>query len=151
MWGLLTMIYRSHKQQREEFKNDPEIQEYYRRLEIKDRRKKRVKKMKDKKYKVMLVSGGFDPVHKGHLEMIEKAQEMAEEVWVILNNDFWLKQKKGKPFMKEREREYIMSRVKGVTKHLYVTQEATDKTVCDGIYSSLTHSVESMMNHYLCR
>ena len=32
--------------------------------------------MKDKKYKVMLVSGGFDPVHKGHLEMIEKAQEM---------------------------------------------------------------------------
>ena len=52
-----------------------------------------------KKYKVMLVSGGFDPVHKGHLEMIEKASEMAEEVWVILNNDFWLTRKKGKPFM----------------------------------------------------
>ena len=33
-----------HKQQREEFKNDPEIQEYYRKLEVKDRRKKRVKK-----------------------------------------------------------------------------------------------------------
>ena len=106
--------------------------------------------MKDKKYKVMLVSGGFDPVHKGHLEMIEKAQEMAEEVWVILNNDFWLKQKKGKPFMKEREREYIMSRVKGVTKTFVCNpRSATDKTVCDGIYSALTHSVESMMNHYL--
>ena len=47
-----------------------------------------------KKYKVMLVSGGFDPVHKGHLEMIERAQEMAEEVWVILNNDTWLRNKK---------------------------------------------------------
>ena len=44
MWGLLTMVVRSHKKQREEFKNDPEIQEYYRKLEVKDRRKKRVKK-----------------------------------------------------------------------------------------------------------
>ena len=44
MWGLLTMVVRSHKKQREEFNNDPEIQDYYRRLEVKDRRKKRVKK-----------------------------------------------------------------------------------------------------------
>ena len=44
MWGLLTMVVRSHKKQREEFNNDPEIQEYYRRLQVKDRRKKRVKK-----------------------------------------------------------------------------------------------------------
>ena len=57
-----------------------------------------------KKYKVMLVSGGFDPVHKGHLEMIAHAREQADEVWVILNNDSWLRQKKGKAFMKERER-----------------------------------------------
>ena len=48
-----------------------------------------------KKYKVVLVSGGFDPVHKGHLEMIEKASEIGEEVWVILNNDSWLREKKG--------------------------------------------------------
>ena len=41
MWGLLTMVVRSHKKQREEFNNDPEIQEYYRRLEVKDRRKKK--------------------------------------------------------------------------------------------------------------
>ena len=38
-----------------------------------------------KKYRVMLVSGGFDPVHKGHLQMIEAARELADEVWVILN------------------------------------------------------------------
>ena len=91
-----------------------------------------------KKYKVMLVSGGFDPVHKGHLEMIEKAQEMAEEVWVILNNDFWLRQKKGKPFMKENERQYIMSRIKGVTRTFVCNPRTpTDKTVCDGIYSAV--------------
>lgn len=44
MWGLLTMVVRSHKKQREEFNNDPEIKEYYRKLEVKDRRKRRVKK-----------------------------------------------------------------------------------------------------------
>ena len=59
----------------------------------------------NKKYKVILVSGGLDPVHKGHIEMIEKASEMAEEVWVILNNDSWLRTKKGQEFMKENERQ----------------------------------------------
>ena len=44
MWGLLTMVVRSHKKQREEFNNDPEIREYYRKLEVKNRRKRRVKK-----------------------------------------------------------------------------------------------------------
>lgn len=91
-----------------------------------------------KKYKVMLVSGGFDPVHKGHLEMIERAEEMAEEVWVILNNDFWLTRKKGKPFMDVDERKYIMSRIKGVTQTIVCNpRTATDKTVCDGIYSAV--------------
>ena len=93
-----------------------------------------------KKYKVILVSGGFDPVHKGHLEMIESASELAEEVWVILNNDFWLRQKKGKSFMKEEEREYIMSRIKGVTKTFVCRpRNASDQTVCDGIYSAINY------------
>ena len=91
-----------------------------------------------KKYKVILVSGGFDPVHKGHLQMIEAARELAEEVWVILNNDTWLKQKKGKSFMKEKEREYIMSQVKGVTRTFICHPRIpADKTVCDGIYSAI--------------
>lgn len=90
------------------------------------------------KYKVILVSGGFDPVHKGHLQMIEAARELAEEVWVILNNDTWLKQKKGKSFMKEKEREYIMSQVKGVTRTFICHPRIpADKTVCDGIYSAI--------------
>ena len=93
---------------------------------------------KRKKYKVMLVSGGFDPVHKGHLQMIEKARELADEVWVILNNDFWLKQKKGQEFMKEGERQYIMSQVKGVTETFILNPRIpSDKTVCDGIYSAV--------------
>ena len=93
---------------------------------------------KKKKYKVMLVSGGFDPVHKGHLEMIAEARKQAEEVWVILNNDFWLRQKKGQEFMDQDEREYIMSQVKGVTKTFILNPRIPgDKTVCDGIYSAV--------------
>ena len=89
-----------------------------------------------KKFKVMLVSGGFDPVHKGHIEMIESASDLADEVWVILNNDSWLQRKKGKAFMKAREREYIMSMIKGVTRTFICNPRTpTDQTVCDGIYS----------------
>ena len=86
----------------------------------------------------MLVSGGFDPVHKGHLEMIESARKQAEEVWVILNNDSWLRQKKGKAFMNQDERAYIMSQIKGVTKTFICNPRIpADKTVCDGIYSAV--------------
>lgn len=93
-----------------------------------------------KDYKVVLLSGGFDPVHKGHVEMIEAAREIAEEVWIILNNDRWLEQKKGKKFMKESERQYIMSQFKGVTETFICNpRTANDQTVCDGIYSAIMH------------
>tara|TARA_R110000765_G_scaffold35714_1_gene80194 strand:+ start:2715 stop:3377 length:663 start_codon:yes stop_codon:yes gene_type:complete len=96
------------------------------------------KTMAKKKYKVMLVSGGFDPVHKGHLEMIEQARKQADEVWVILNNDNWLRQKKGQEFMGEKERQYIMSQVKGVTKTFVCNpRSSSDNTVCDAIYSAV--------------
>jgi cytidyltransferase-like protein len=94
--------------------------------------------MKTKQYKVIVVSGGFDPVHKGHVQMIEAARERAEEVWVILNNDRWLTLKKGKPFMKERERQYIMSQFKGVTETIInYPKIPADVTVCDGIYDAV--------------
>ena len=70
--------------------------------------------------------------------MIEKAEEMKDEVWVILNNEHWLQQKKGKSFITEKEREYIMSRIKGVTKTFICNPRIpTDKSVCDGIYSAV--------------
>ena len=49
-----------------------------------------------KKYKVILLSGGFDPVHKGHIECIQNAKKLADEVWIGLNNESWLRNKKGK-------------------------------------------------------
>lgn len=72
-----------------------------------------------KKYKVILLSGGFDPIHKGHIECIQRANELADEVWVGLNNDSWLKRKKGKSFMDQSERKFIMENIKGVS-YVYV-------------------------------
>ena len=67
-----------------------------------------------KKYKVILISGGFDPVHKGHIECIQNAKKLADEVWIGLNNDDWLRRKKGKSFMKEKERAFIMENLRDV-------------------------------------
>ena len=40
--------------------------------------------------KISIVSGGFDPVHVGHIELFEKAKSLADELWVILSTDeFW--------------------------------------------------------------
>lgn len=72
-----------------------------------------------KKYKVILISGGFDPIHKGHIECIQRANKLADEVWVGINNDSWLKRKKGKYFMEQSERKFIMENIKGVS-HVYV-------------------------------
>ena len=72
-----------------------------------------------KKYKVILISGGFDPVHKGHIECIQNAKKLADEVWIGLNNDSWLIRKKGKSFMKEGERKFIMESLRDVD-YVYV-------------------------------
>ena len=48
--------------------------------------------------KIIAVSGGFDPVHKGHIQMIEEASKIGP-VMVIINSDEWLMRKKGYIFM----------------------------------------------------
>ena len=87
-----------------------------------------------KEYKVILLSGGFDPVHKGHIECINKAKELADEVWIGLNNDNWLRRKKGKSFMNEKERAFIMGSLKSVD-WIYIMnpKSNTDDTAIDFI------------------
>jgi len=77
--------------------------------------------------KLVAVSGYFDPLHIGHLEMIEKAGKLGEVV-VIVNNDKQAILKKGKSFMCEEDRIKIMNSVKGVFK--VVLSIDKDKSIC---------------------
>ncbi len=65
------------------------------------------KKTKNKKI-VVAVSGGFDPIHIGHVRMFRAAKKLGSELVVILNNDNWLTKKKGYVFMPENERKELL-------------------------------------------
>ncbi len=62
------------------------------------------KKINKKKHVVVAVSGGFDPMHIGHVRMFQAARKLGDRLVVILNNDNWLRAKKGFVFMPEQER-----------------------------------------------
>jgi len=53
---------------------------------------------------VVLVTGGFDPLHSGHIEYFKEAKELGDKLVVGVNTDAWLKRKKGRPFMPGGER-----------------------------------------------
>ena len=78
--------------------------------------------------KLAIVSGGFDPLHVGHLELFEKARSMADSLFVIVNTDDFLERKKGKPFMKLHERMAIIQALKPVEVAFECVDE--DDTVC---------------------
>ncbi len=75
----------------------------------------------DKNLKVVAVSGGFDPVHPGHVRMFKEAKALGDKLIVILNNDNWLHKKKGYVFMTEKERAEVIRAIRYVDE-VYVTQ-----------------------------
>tara|TARA_R110002153_G_scaffold44667_3_gene125974 strand:+ start:73 stop:495 length:423 start_codon:yes stop_codon:yes gene_type:complete len=77
--------------------------------------------------KRVALSGGFDPIHVGHVRMIQAAAEMGD-VTVIANSDEWLMRKKGYIFMKYEERQEILNAIKGV--YDVVKASDIDDTVC---------------------
>ena len=80
--------------------------------------------------KVVAVSGGFDPMHIGHVRMIQNSADIGD-VLVIVNSDDWLERKKGYVFMPFEERAEILSAIKGVT--AVVAVDDTDNTVCEAL------------------
>ena len=78
------------------------------------------------KPKAIIVSGYFNPLHKGHLELFEKAKAAGDELWVIVNSDLQRELKGSKEFMDENERLTIVSAIKYVDKALISVDQ--DKT-----------------------
>ena len=70
------------------------------------------------KPKAIIVSGYFNPLHKGHLELFEKAKSAGDQLWVIVNSDHQRALKGSKEFMDENERLTIVSAIKYVDKAL---------------------------------
>jgi cytidyltransferase-like protein len=83
--------------------------------------------------KTIVVSGYFDPLHKGHIEYLTKAREFGDRLVVIVNSDHQAKLKKGRSFMPEDERLLIVSSLKVVDKAILSIDQ--DRTVCETIAS----------------
>ena len=83
------------------------------------------------KKKAIIVSGYFNPIHKGHLEYFNNAKALCDELFVIVNNDHQRKLKGSKEFQKEDERMIIVSNIKAVDKAILSIDQ--DRTVCETI------------------
>lgn len=79
---------------------------------------------------ISIVSGGFDPLHAGHVAMIRAAAAYGD-VFVILNSDAWLTRKKGRPFMDWDNRAAVLRGMRDVFSVIPVRDE--DGTVCAAI------------------
>ena len=64
--------------------------------------------------KIIVVSGGFDPIHSGHIDYINSARLLGDKLIVCLNSDDWLIKKKGKAFLSFNERKSILENIRSV-------------------------------------
>ena len=80
--------------------------------------------------KLVMVSGGFDPIHIGHVRMIRESADIGDVI-VVANSDDWLLRKKGYVFMPWDERAEIINSIKGVVEVISV--DDSDGSVCSAI------------------
>lgn len=96
-----------------------------------------IKTMKTDKQKEIrvAVSGGFDPIHKGHVRLFKHAQALGDKLVVIINNDNWLIKKKGYFFMTEKERKEVIEAIRYVDKVVITRHKLNpdDMSVCDAL------------------
>ena len=85
------------------------------------------------KKKAIIVSGYFNPIHKGHLEYFQNAKKLADFLFVIVNSDHQRALKQSKEFQLEDERMLIVSSLKPVDKAILSIDN--DRTVCQTIAS----------------
>ena len=84
-----------------------------------------------KKKKTIIVSGYFNPIHKGHIELFHNAKVKGDKLFVIVNNDYQRELKGSKQFMLEKERVLIVNELL-VTNHVMLSVDK-DRTVCKSL------------------
>lgn len=82
---------------------------------------------------IVAVSGGWDPIHIGHIRLFQEARELGDKLVVIINNDNWLKKKKGYVFMPQEERKEVIEAIRGVNEVILTNHppDPQDMSVCE--------------------
>ena len=86
--------------------------------------------------KIVVVSGGFDPLHSGHIAYFKSARKLGDKLVVAVNSDDWLTRKKGRPFMPFHERCNIIQELVCVDQVIGFNDE--DDTACNAIFQMLS-------------
>ena len=84
----------------------------------------------------ILVTGGFDPLHSGHIAYFKAAKELGTKLVVGLNSDEWLTRKKGRPFMPFKERLAIIKELAVVDR--VISFDDSDNTACGAIFKLMS-------------
>ena len=88
--------------------------------------------------KIVLVTGGFDPIHSGHIEYFKAARKLGDELWVGVNSDAWLIRKKGRAFMPFSERIEIIKNLKMVDKVIDVVNDDKNNDAGGAIFKAFS-------------
>jgi cytidyltransferase-like protein len=80
---------------------------------------------------IVLITGGFDPLHSGHIAYIKAARELGDSLIVGINSDEWLRRKKGQEFMSWEERSIIVSNLHDVDR--VINFDDSDNSAKDAI------------------
>ena len=84
--------------------------------------------------RIVLVTGGFDPLHSGHIEYFKAAKKLGDQLWVGLNSDEWLVNKKGQAFMPYKERLAIIENLQMVARIAVCYNDAETNDACGAIH-----------------
>jgi cytidyltransferase-like protein len=87
--------------------------------------------------KIVIVTGGFDPLHSGHIAYFEAARALGDRLVVGINSDAWLTRKKGRPFLPASERRAIIENLRMVDR--VIEFDDTDNTSIDAIRVARAH------------
>ena len=80
--------------------------------------------------KIVLATGGFDPLHSGHISYFQDASQLGDRLVVGLNSDAWLSRKKGRAFMPIQERIAIISNLSMVSEALSFNDDTNNSVDC---------------------
>lgn len=94
-------------------------------------------------YKIVLVTGGFDPIHSGHISYLRAAAELGDRLVVGLNSDEWLARKKGRAFLPLEERKIIVEGLEMVDR--CIVFDDSDNSACLAIDSILGDTMDTVV------